>query len=82
MLFFTGNSTQGWLTNRISEYIRGNLYSVRNFTELDKNIQFQIECLIKYLQSKNVEIEIFLAPYHPDVDQVVEKGTLFKSCKQ
>lgn len=63
---------------RVSEYIRGNLYSVQNFTELDKNIQFQLECIIKYLQSKNVEIEFFLAPYHPDVYQVVEKEPYLK----
>lgn len=63
---------------KVSEYIRGNLYSVRNFAELDRNIQFQLEHLIKYLKSKNVQIEIFLAPYHPDVYQVVEKEPYLK----
>jgi hypothetical protein len=63
---------------KVSEYIRGKLYSLRNFSELDKGIQFQIECLIKYLQQKNVEIEFFLAPYHPNVYQVVQKEPYLK----
>lgn len=63
---------------KVSEYIRGNLYSVRNFSELDKGIQFQLECLIKYLQSKNVDIDFFMAPYHPNVYNEVERQPYLK----
>jgi hypothetical protein len=61
------------VNKKVSQFIRGNLYSIQNFTELEKGIQLQLESLIIHLKSRNVEIEFFLAPYHPDVYKIVEK---------
>jgi hypothetical protein len=66
------------IDKKVSEYIKGNLYSVRNFSELDKAIQYQLEYMIKYLQSKNVEIDFVLTPYHPIVYKLVSKEPFSK----
>ena len=50
------------------KYVSGdNIYSLFNFKCLDKKIMLSLEKFVEYLQSKNIEIILYLPPYHPYV---------------
>lgn len=66
------------LEKRVSDYVNGDIYSIENFDRLDKNIQTKLEFLINYLLYKNVNIEFFLAPYHPKVYSFIAKSEKYR----
>lgn len=49
------------------KYIAGNVYSLEKYDEVDAGLQSQIREFISYLKSQEIEIVLYLTPYHPTV---------------
>jgi len=55
------------ITNRAKSYINGNIYSIEQFNNISKKIWNDFEKLIMDMKKNKIQIEFFLAPYHPVV---------------
>lgn len=49
------------------KYIAGDVYSLEKYDEVDIKLQSQIREFISYLKSQEIEIVLYLTPYHPIV---------------
>lgn len=49
------------------QYIAGDVYSLEKYDEVDGGLQSQIQEFISYLKSQEIEIVLYLTPYHPIV---------------
>lgn len=65
-------SSQNDINAGAIKYIQGNVYSLENFKKLSPNIISEFELLIQDIKSNNIQIIIFLAPYHPIVYDKIE----------
>ncbi|MDI1235315.1 MAG: hypothetical protein PSX81_13620 [bacterium] len=50
------------------------MYSMREFTKISTKYQIILSQFIAYLQSKEVEVEFFISPYHPIVFDYIKKS--------
>lgn len=55
------------------KYISGNIYSVEHFNKLDESLKQQFEAMIDRMRDNNVEVILFLPPYHPVVYEFLLK---------
>ncbi len=49
------------------QYIAGDVYSLEKYDEVNAGLQSQIREFISYLKSQEIEIVLYLTPYHPIV---------------
>lgn len=49
----------------IRKYMEGDIYSIENFKELDAELRLQYEQLVDTLLAEEMELIIYLEPYHP-----------------
>jgi hypothetical protein len=61
------------IEKRINAYLSGEIYGIENFDKLDTTIKTKLDFLTNYLLKKNINVEFFLAPYHPKVYSYIAK---------
>jgi hypothetical protein len=61
------DASKSEIERKIKSKLAGDLYGVENFYIIDKDIWAEFEELIFDMKNNNIEIEFFLAPYHPEV---------------
>lgn len=61
------------------KYVAREIYQVEEYDFLYERYCVLLKKLIEYLQEKEVEVLIFLPPYHPYVYQYFEKNTNYKN---
>ena len=82
----TINVSNRIVRERILNYLRGELYSLENFSNVSKDIIFNFKNFIKTLKSNNIDIEFFFMPYpsavykriSEDYDNVVKTENIVK----
>jgi hypothetical protein len=58
---------------RAMEYMNNGIYGIEDFNQLSPEIMMTLEKFITYLKTKNIEVLLFLAPYHPKVYEYIAK---------
>jgi len=61
------DASRSEIERKINSQLTGDLYSIENFYNIDKNIWAEFEDLIFDMKNNNIEIEFFLSPYPPEV---------------
>lgn len=70
--------TIGQIDSSANEYANRNpIYSLGNFTYIDKDSKTRFESTIHYLKTKNVTVILFLPPYHPIVYQKMKTDSRY-----
>jgi len=67
------------IEEKVSIFLAGNIYGIEHFDALDKDLESKFIYLIEYLSLKNVQVEFYLAPYHPRVYQLISKNEKYKN---
>ncbi len=63
------------INERVREYINSpNLYALKSFNSISDDLFTNFKKFIRKLQSKNIDIELVLLPYHPDVYNYIQQN--------
>jgi len=61
------------ITKKAKKYIQNGMYMIDDFHKPSVTLVKQFETLILDIKNNNIEIEFFMAPYHPIVYKVIKK---------
>jgi hypothetical protein len=70
--------TAAEIEEKCTIYTSGDIYGVEKFDEHSTEIRFLLEKFIEHLRKNNIEISIFLAPYHPKVYSFISKSDKYR----
>lgn len=61
-----------YVARKVSDYLDGDVYSIEGFDTISKTFWEEFEMLVSDMQANSIEVEFFLAPYHPRVYKVLK----------
>lgn len=67
------NASNVEVEKMIKLYLTGDVYSIEHFNSLSPRLIEMFNLLVTDMKTHNIKIAFFLAPYHPEVYQVIEK---------
>lgn len=66
------------IEDKAKNYINGDIYSIEKFNQIDDKYLNQFKMLINFYKSKNINITIFLPPYHPIVYKYIVNNDKYR----
>lgn len=67
------------VNDEATNYIAKQVYQIENYSELDEGLKTEFEKLVEYFLDKNIEVELYLPPYHPIVYSFISNNSKYKS---
>lgn len=61
------------------KYISGNIYSLEKYEELDDDIQDRFRSFLTYLRGQNIDVVLYLPPYHPIVYSYLAQNEKYRN---
>lgn len=75
------NVTKKEIERKAKNYINGTLYSIEDFSEINDIYLEQFKDLINFYKIKNVEVILYLPPYHPIVYDYIVNNKKYEMVK-
>lgn len=77
-IFRSGAMSAADAEPKARQYISGNVYSLNKYEILDAALKEKIKATLSYMKAKDIEVVLYLTPYHPIVYSYLRNNEKYK----